>query len=227
MRSIHIGHVLAPQILASVAAALAVAGPAGASGIAGARPTFEYTTAGTIGDEGINGTPAVRFAGVAAGTTTGPEAFRLGDFVIDALPEGASTTYDRTPFRIELKAFSIDGRVPSPGEGHPTLWGEIRGTITGSDFSSLVVKIRPIAILPEGPYPFYTETVPAGVLLNLADSIASNDWTLPLSPSSSGRSLTTVSGYLAVSSAPEPSSLVTLTIVAAGLGLVRYWRRGR
>ncbi len=83
-----------------------------------------YSTTGTIGTTGIDGTPILSFQGVTNGSLTVGQPFSLGNFIV-ATPAGGGTTTYETPFQITLNVTASTGDPALPSATPVVLDGVI------------------------------------------------------------------------------------------------------
>ncbi len=168
-------------IFAAIAAALAL--HMGLDANARGNPIsnqITFSTTGTVGTQGITGTPVVSFQGVSGGTLTTGSPFDLGQFAIANLPAGASTTYDHTPFELTFKVLSVNGVAVSPNETPITIPGWLYGSLDSGASIRLVAGAGDF-IMPVDGLPFGTIVPPfvTGSYTNYLLQI-SGDATLPI-----------------------------------------------
>src|SRR5947208_872832 len=89
-----------------------------------------FQTSGTVGTEGVSGSPVVSFHGVDAGSLTTGTPFDFGQFVAAPAPGGESTTYVQTPFQILFETRTIDGAAPAPNATPIAIKGWLNGTVS-------------------------------------------------------------------------------------------------
>lgn len=182
-----------------------------------ASTLIQYTTSGSVDSTGISGVPVVSFVSLDQNQFSSASYFSLGNFKVDPLPLGKSTTYDDTPFQITLTVNQVEGNTPEPNETPIVLSGHLNGTITGGTQSSVQATFDPIGSIKfkTGPY--------------------SNVLTLPgltftLVPSTTNHGLTTAEAHLSTTPTekpvPEPTSIAMFLTTIAGIGL-RQRLRGR
>jgi len=177
-----------------------------AAPVKSASTFIDYSTTGSVSLTGVTGKNVVSFK-VAGGAFTAPSTFSLGEFLVNGLAEGESTTYDNTPFSITYLTQMVDHGAPTPNETPITLTGVLNGTFTGPSQSNVVATFDPTtqSLFRTGPF------------LN-ALSILGN--TVSLVPSTTNGGRTTVQGQIIVSAAPipEPASIAVFALAsAAGL----------
>lgn len=196
---------------AAIALGLFVAGASGAR----ADGILNYTTSGGPGTANINGAPAISFVPVQNGSVDTASNISLGTFVVAALPNGQSTTYNNTPFSLSLIPNAFNGTTVQDTPVQVT--GYFNGTVTGANQSSVKVTFNPVT--------------------TAAFSIGAGAGTLDLSnsqellvPSSVNGGQTTLQAQVATTnapsgggdtSAPEPSTIALFLSVLGGVGLRR------
>jgi hypothetical protein len=184
-----------------------------------ASPLMQYSTTGSISGDGITGQNIISFK-AAQGSFTAPSSFSLGEFTVDPLNSGQTTTYNNTPFSITYLAENVDGNKPVPNDTPITLTGVLNGTFSGPDQSSVVATFNPVDLKP-----FQT-----GAFVNTL-SILGNS--VSLVPSTTNGGQTTVQASMAVTASPspspvpEPASLAIFLTAAAALGFRRRLLRAR
>jgi hypothetical protein len=103
-----------------------------------------YSTSGMIDATRISEPDVIAFHGVARDELRAPGPLLLGEFRVDALPEGRTARFDRAPFWIEL---NVDGADPV------SLSGVLDGTVTGGGASDLRATFEPTPVVPTYPTP--------------------------------------------------------------------------
>jgi len=185
---------------------------------ASVKSLMDYGTSGTIDSTGVNGTPVISFNSVATGSYTAPSSFSLGEFLVAALPKGASTTYNNTPFHITYLANKTDGSVPTVNGTPVTLNGVLNGTLTDASQSNVVATFDKEKIDP----------FQVGAFNNTLNVV---DKSLSLVPSTTNGGRTTAQGQMLVTGVhsgppvPEPSTIAVFLTAMAGLGLRRRLHR--
>jgi PEP-CTERM motif len=199
---------------------------------AGAGP-ISYQTQGDIfpwkygdgGSSGITGTNVINFQNLSAGTLSAPGALPLGQFVVNPLPDGQSTTYNNAAFLITLNTNLGGQPVPAGSNDAPfssvQLYGVLNGTVTGSGQSSVVAHV--MSITPNSP--ISDPENPKTPILDLPFPLSAltADQSVTLGPSSVAGGVTPFSASLSV--VPEPSSLLVFLLGAGTIGV--FARRGR
>ena len=120
---------------------------------------IEYSTTGTIGTEGMTGSPVISFQGVDDGAlTTGGTPFKLGDFFVSQPEGGSTTTYDFTPFNMTLTVKAINGVALDSPKSVPILI-ELIGRVTGNGNTSVAYSPDRFPYIPEAP-PLFPTYIP-------------------------------------------------------------------
>lgn len=183
----------------------------------GSVTSFGFTTSGQVGLSGVTGFNAISFKSQADPIwgTTGSRY--LGQFLTAPLPTGMSTSYANTPFSISIlpTGLQLDGTwYVQPNLQPIVLKGRLNGSITGSDYSSVVASFDPVdpwVDIIQGGIP-NTKTFLSGIgpfILNTAGiTDVTMSWMTLLSPT--------------VVPVPEPS---TLAVISSGLMLAWIARR--
>ena len=135
---------------------------------------------------------------------------------------GQSTTYDNTPFSITYSPASINGNAVTgtAGTNSATISGYLNGTVTGSDYSTVVAT--------------FTGVTNASVQTVDNDKLVTSVLSIPqgsqlLVPSTTFNGETTVEGLVTSTglpiqeqAAPEPSTIALFLSTVCGLGLRKY-----
>jgi hypothetical protein len=80
-----------------------------------------FTTTGSIGPTGIDGSPIVSFHGVTDGTLTTGTPFDLGTLVVTPPTSGAWPTYANAPLQINVTVDSVNGLPVATGQASFTI----------------------------------------------------------------------------------------------------------
>jgi hypothetical protein len=200
------------------AAVLALAALAWNAPRAQADGILSYHTSGGPGTADISGSPAVSFVPVTSGAVDTASNISLGTFVVAALPNGHSTTYNNTPFSLSLIPDAFNGAAVQ--DTPVDIMGHISGTVSGANQSSLRITFDP--------------------LTTSAFSIGTGQGTLNLSnsqellvPSSVNGGQTTLQAQVTAAGgpnptpAPEPSTIALFLSTVGGLGLRRVAQKRR
>jgi len=197
---------------AAIALGIGAAGASGAdaAGMSSTSAFVDYNTTGSITDlGGVTGRNVVSFK-VTGGSFTTPSYFSLGEFLVDGLNDGESTTYNNTPFAITYQTTGVDHKSVDPSVGTVKLTGILNGSLAGAGQSSLKATFDPVvpASFQAGPY-LHQLTTPLNPVL--------------LAPSSTNGGRTTVQGQVIASASPvpEPATLAVFLTAAAALGIRR------
>jgi hypothetical protein len=180
---------------------------------------FKYFTSGQVGTTGVTGQSIISFNSInasSAGELMTPSSLSFGTFVVAPLAEGATTTYDHTPFAITFGTLSIDGVTPDPAPAPITITGFLNGTINGTSQSGVVATFDPI-------------DNPNFSLGDLFGTLSVLNPQLSLVPSTTNDGKTTAQGFLTVLAQPipEPTSIAVLALAMGGLVVGRRMRQGR
>src|SRR5207248_10111495 len=128
---------------------------------------------------------------VTGGSFTTPSYFSLGEFLVDGLDNGETTTYNNVPFTITYQTTGVDHNAVDPSVGTVKLTGILDGALNGAGQSSLKATFDPVvpAAFQAGPYK-HELTIPLNPVL--------------LAPSSTNGGRTTVQGQVIASASPVP-----------------------
>ena len=213
-------------IALGMVAAVAVFAPAPARGDATpaggtVQSLMQYSTAGAIGTTGISGPNVISFNSIpngvftASSNPTGTSNFSLGEFVVAPLPDGQSTVYNNTPFRITYLTDAVGGQTPVPNDTPIQLTGVLNGTVTGSSVSTVVATFNNV-----------NSSFQTGSMLNALTT----DNARFLVPSTNNGGLSTAEARDVIQpiplATPEPTSVAVFLTAITGLGLRRRLRKG-
>ncbi len=190
-----------------------------------------YRSYGAVGTEGVTSStgsvlPAVSFDSLATDTTAAPglgnHYVQLGSFVVDPLPAGQTTTYDKTPFSITLDPVALDGAATT-SLTTVQINGTLNGSVSGST-GNLIATYNP---------PLYTTFASSGDVLGTLVS-PGGPATITQSLAVGTNAVTGVinltqpppSGQLPVP-APEPASIALFLVGGVGVALRQRLRRPR
>ena len=181
---------------------------------------MQYSTAGAIGTTGISGPNVISFNSIPNGVFTassdpaGTSNFSLGEFVVAPLPDGQSTVYNNTPFRITYLTDAVGGKTPIPNDTPIQLTGMLNGTVTGSSVSTVVATFNTV-----------NSSFRTGNMLNALTT----DNARFLVPSTNNAGLSTSEARDVIQpsalATPEPTSVAVFLTAITGLGLRRRLRR--
>jgi hypothetical protein len=185
-----------------------------------------YDTAGAIGTspsgDGITGSNMISFVPITSSTVDANSNISLGYFQVTGQAAGHSTTYANTPFTITYTPAGIDGNAVTgtAGANSATISGVLNGTVTGSDYSTVVATFKGVTNAS-------VQTVDNGNLVTSVLSIPQGSQLLV--PSTTFNGETTVEGLVTTSGvpvqetpAPEPSTIALFLSTVGGLGLRKY-----
>lgn len=182
---------------------------------------LSYHTSGGPGTADISGPPAISFVPVQSGSVDTASNISLGTFVVAALPNGQSTTYNDTPFSLSLIPDSFNGTTVQDSPVQIT--GYLNGTVTGSNQSSVKVTFNPVTTSA-----FSIGTGGSGVLdlsnsqeLLVPSSVNGGQTTLQAQVTASAASVGSEAGV------PEPSTIALFLSTVGGIGLRRLVQNRR
>lgn len=180
-----------------------------------------YTTMGTIGSTGIDGTPIVSFQGVSNGSLTTGQPFSLGEFVVASQPGGATTTYD-TPFQITFTVTNASGDPALPQATPVTLDGVVSTNSIGL-VAAFLVGAEPAGPLIGGLSP---KALPSFIREggSIAYALYPTSTQITLEPTSQNGGVFEVQGQLDPLNVPEPTPLAMLLAVGTILALKRAFQ---
>ena len=134
------------------------------------------------------------------------------------LPDGQSTVYNNTPFRITYLTDAVGGQTPVPNDTPIQLTGVLNGTVTGSSISTVVATFSNV-----------NSSFQTGSVLN---SLTTDNARF-LVPLTNNGGLSTSEANDVIQSAsppplatPEPTSVAVFLTAITGLGLRRRLRKG-
>ena len=199
--------------------------PSEASGIIA---SIEYTTTGTIGTDGMAGSPVISFQGVDDGRlTTGGTPFKLGDFFVSMPEPGTTTKFDHTPFTLTFTAKSVDG-LALPDLNPISLNGSLIGSIGEDGQANILYYSDGYGYIPEKP-PLFPTNFPPFEMGKLLNFLSIDEGRITESRFVYG----STSLYAAIESAevvPEPSTAAIFVCLVSSLMLVRprraSWGKG-
>lgn len=176
---------------------------------------LSYHTSGGPGTADISGPPAISFVPVQSGSVDTASNISLGTFVVAALPNGESTTYNNTPFSLSLIPDSFNGTKVQ--DSPVQVSGFLNGTVTDSNQSSVKVTFNPVTTNA-----FSIGTGGTGVLdlsssqeLLVPSSVNGGQTTLQAQVNANATPIGSESGV------PEPSTIALFLSTVGGLGLRR------
>jgi hypothetical protein len=175
-----------------------------------------YHTSGGPGTADISGSPAISFVPVQSGSVDTASNIYLGTFVVAALPDGQSTTYNNTPFSLSLIPDSFNGGAVQ--DNPVVISGFLNGTVTGSNQSGVTVSFNPVTTSG-----FSLGSGGTGTL----DLSNSQELLVPSSVNSGQTTIqaqvTTVTTPIgSENGVPEPSTIALFLSTVGGLGLRRF-----
>lgn len=175
-----------------------------------ADPIVNYDTSGSIDSSGVSGPGVISFIPVTNGSFDAPSQFSLGDFQVAALPDGQTTTYTNTPFHITYLVNTVNGNSPNPNQTPIQVSGELNGSITGGDQSSVRATFDPIS-------------QPTFLTGNFKNTLSILDNPVSLVPHTTNGGQTSAQANLDTTSttinSPEPTSIALFLTALAGLGV--------
>jgi hypothetical protein len=190
-----------------------------------------YSTSMVISDIGVSGSPAVSYQGVTDATvntlataTYGAvldpapagvgSALSLGAFTFQPPSGGGTTTYDDTPFYLSVTVNSVNGNAQAANPSTFIVDGYLNGKVSASGSSSFNVS----RLVMDLAYPQF----PAGMIGAFTSGGHDTFLTVPFTagindPSGiSTGGLALLGGIITEQAAPEPSSVVVLSLLAVG-----------
>lgn len=193
----------------SLAVAAALSAPRAAN--AGA---IIYDTSGLVGTTGITGTNVISFVPVSKNSFTAPSTLSLGTFVVSALADGQTTTYNHTPFAMSFAIKTVNGINVAAVPQLLTLTGFLNGTVTGSNLSTVIAQFDPVT---DG-------TIVLGPEMSVVLSLPSPQRSLVPSTTFGGQS-TAEAFVQPFVKTPEPGVIALFAVAGAGLGVHRLRRK--
>jgi len=173
---------------------------------------LDYGTSGAVDlGTGITGTNVVSYVPITSAKIDPTTNVPLGSFQVTALPDGQTTTYNNTPFKISFIPTAFNGIAMVPSNQAVDLSGHLTGSITGSYQSSVKVTFDEI----KDPHFGIGKTTGTLNLLKGEQKL--------LVPSSTGGTTTLEASIAtAASPVPEPSTIALFLSTVGGLGLRKY-----
>ena len=203
----------AKQILSALILAASFSLTSQAGIISDPVTSFGFTTSGQVGLDGVTGFNAISYKSQANPIwgTTGSRY--LGQFLTSPLPPGMSTTYTNTPFSISIlpTGLQLNSNWYTSNLQPIVLKGRLNGSITGTDYSSVVASVDPWVDIVQGGLPD-NRTFLSGIGPFVVNSAATTNVTM---------SWLTLANPSAVP-VPEPS---TLAVLVSGISLAWMARR--
>lgn len=206
----------ATQILSALILAASFSLTSQAGIISDPVTSFGFTTSGQVGLDGVTGFNAISYKSQANPIwgTTGSRY--LGQFLTSPLPPGMSTTYTNTPFSISIlpTGLQLNSNWYTSNLQPIVLKGRLNGSITGTDYSSVVASFDPVdpwVDIVQGGLPD-NRTFLSGIGPFVVNSSATTNVTM---------SWLTLANPSAVP-VPEPS---TLAVLVSGISLAWMARR--
>lgn len=175
-----------------------------------------YDTSGLVGNTGVTGTNVISFVSVSQNSFTAPSTLSLGTFVVAALPEGQTTTYNHTPFAMSFAIKTVNGINVAANPPMLTLTGFLNGTVTGSNLSTVIAQFDPIS---DGK-------IVLGPDMSVVLTLPSPQRTLVPSTTLGGKS-TAEAFVQPFVRTPEPGVMALFAVVGAGVGLRQLRRRAK
>ena len=149
-------------------------------------------------------------SGNSVDLSTGQTNASLGNFVIQALGDGKTTTYENTPIQINFQPVSFGG-TSLTSDSPVVIKGVLNGKVNGPSSSTVTA----------------TFNSPSPSMFSLGSGNGTAEFSLPtttllLAPSTSNGGQTTAQGLVTSESVPEPSTIALFLTTVGGLGLRRY-----
>lgn len=168
---------------------------------------YHYETTGSIGNQGVSGTPIISFNPVTDAPLAG--TLSLGEFVV-TYPNSGTTTYNNTPFSIN---FALEGY------GSVDFTGVLNGSVDIEGKSSVIATFNNThAIMLSGPAPAEIEAF----FISLAKLNENRSLVLSAPCDNCG-----VTRVLALATpTPEPATIGFFAAAFGGLALLRRRRKG-
>jgi hypothetical protein len=182
-----------------------------------ASPVLSFnTTVGSSLGAPASGSPLITFVPVTGSVMT-PSNLSLGAFQV-AAPASGTTTYNNTPFSIQLVSTAVNGDTGAAGIQTPIqVSGVLNGTVSSANQTNVVATFNPLA----------SNQFTTGVYTN---TLILPDSPLHLVPSTTNGGLTSIQAHLqslttVTLTAPEPTSVAVFVVALAGLAAHRRSRR--
>jgi hypothetical protein len=180
------------------------------------QASMTFGSTGTIGTQGLTGTPAVAFRGIENGLFTSSDQFSIGEFVVNPASAGSVSRYDKAPFEIDLNIGQVNGSAPTPN-APIRIFGNLSGTVSAAGPSSLSASFEDV-IMPTWPPipPEYANPVQIG---DLTLHTLMEFGGVPLNAANGGT--TPVQARIDAYPAPEPATAIIFLLLFAAAARIR------